>query len=463
MIRNLFIKGLRGFSNEQELRLSLPNGELGSGLNILVGSNNSGKSTVIEGLRAISQRNQLPSFTQGRRNVVAGDKVLIRVIDELGNASELRSKRAGSSEVELEGNYYGIGNIFVLPSRRAFNPFFNKNEFDRDYYTNYQMGFPPQRTSQQDNFNGRLFNAEKNRENFNEILKKVIDPLPDWSIDQNDNGQYFLKFTKGNLSHSSEGVGEGIVSVFFIIDALYDSNPQDIIVIDEPELSLHPSLQKRLAQLISEYAKDRQIIIATHSPYFIDLGNLIHGASIARIHQKNSSTKISQISEESANFINKNLRNFYNPHVFGVNAKEVFFLDDRIILVEGQDDVVFYKIILEEFDIKLKGEFFGWGIGGADNMDKIAKFLNELGFDKVVGIVDADREYRLSEWREQFPMYNFYAITANDVRTKEPRPATQGINGILDRDRNIREEHFDSTNEMFINIKSYLEDEQLTD
>lgn len=457
MIQNLFIKGLRGFADEQELRLSLPKGELGSGLTILVGSNNSGKSTVIEALRAISQRSQLPSFTQGRRNVIAGDEVLIRVIDESGNASILRSRRAGSSEVELEGDYEGSGSIFVLPSRRAFNPFFSKSEFDRSYYTSYQMGLPAQRASQQESFNGRLFNAEKNRENFNEVLKKVIDPLPDWSIDQHDSGQYFLKFTKGNLSHSSEGVGEGIVSLFFIIDALYDSNPQDIIVIDEPELSLHPSLQKRLAQLISEYAKDRQIILATHSPYFINLGSLIHGASIARVHQKNGSTKIFQISEESAEFINRNLRNLYNPHVFGLDAKEVFFLDNRIILVEGQDDVVFYNIILEQLDIKLRGEFFGWGIGGADNMESIAKLLNELGFEKVVGIVDADREHRISQLREQFPMYDFHAITANDVRTKKYRPEVQEVNGILDKERRIREEHRESTNTMFINIKSYLE------
>lgn len=460
MIQQLIIKGLRGFTNEQELLPAIPNGDIGSGLTILVGSNNSGKSTVIEALRAISQRGQLPSFTVGRRNIIAGDRVSIKVIDNLDNPIELRSIRAGSSEVEREGNQSGIGNVYILPSRRTFNPFFGKQEFNRENYTSYQIGFPSQRTSQQDNFTGRLFNAEKSREDFNEVLKKVLNPIPEWSIDQNDNGQYFLKFSKGNISHSSEGVGEGIVSLFFIIDALYDSNPGDVIVIDEPELSLHPSLQKRLAELISSnYATDRQIIIATHSPYFIDLANIANGTKIARVHQKENSTIISQISEESSNFINRSLRNLYNPHVFGLDAKEVFLLDDRIILVEGQDDVVFYKIILEQLGINLNGEFFGWGIGGADNMQSIAKLLDELGFEKVIGIVDADREHRLTELREQFQNYNFFAITANDVRTKRPRPATEGVNGILDEQRNIREEHFDSTNSMFREIQAYLGNE----
>ncbi len=255
MIKTLIIKGLRGFVEEQELHTSLPNGEIGSGLTILVGANNSGKTTIIEALRALSQRNHLPSFTIGRRNIQSGDTVSIQITDNLDRTYEIKSIRAGSSEVKLNGVYLSEGNIFVLPSRRAFNPYFNKHEYDRNSYIS-SNGFPAQRTSQQDNFYGRLFNAESNRESFNDVLKKVIDPLPDWTIDQSDNGQYFLKFFKGTLSHSSEGVGEGIVSLFFIIDSLYDSKPGDIIVIDEPELSLHPSLQKRLAQLISEYSKD---------------------------------------------------------------------------------------------------------------------------------------------------------------------------------------------------------------
>ena len=55
-------------------------------------------------------------------------------------------------------------------------------------------------------------------------------------------------------------MGEGIVSIFAIVDSLYDSKKDDVIVIDEPELSLHPALQKRVFSLISEFSKDRQII-----------------------------------------------------------------------------------------------------------------------------------------------------------------------------------------------------------
>jgi predicted ATPase len=54
----------------------------------------------------------------------------------------------------------------------------------------------------------------------------------------------FIKFTFDNKSHNSEGIGDGIGSIFTICDALYDSESNSTIVIDEPELSLHPAYQK---------------------------------------------------------------------------------------------------------------------------------------------------------------------------------------------------------------------------
>jgi predicted ATPase len=145
------------------------------------------------------------------------------------------------------------------------------------------FGFPSTRGAPLE-FGSRLFQVQQNREAFDAQLKKVMKAVPKWAIDQSDTGQYYLKVETGGLYHSSEGMGEGLVSLLIIIDALYDSSPGDMIVIDEPELSLHPSLQRKLAILLSDYASDRQVVIATHSPYFVNFQTLLCGARIARLH-----------------------------------------------------------------------------------------------------------------------------------------------------------------------------------
>ena len=137
-----------------------------------------------------------------------------------------------------------------------------------------------------DMFNYRLFHAFKNQEKFNEVLREVMDPVPSWTIELSDSEQFYVKVNSSGQYHTSEGMGEGIVSLLFIVDALYDSENGDVIVIDEPELSLHPAYQRRLLALFAKYSGSRQIVYATHSPYFVDFRHLLNGAKIASNTQR---------------------------------------------------------------------------------------------------------------------------------------------------------------------------------
>jgi energy-coupling factor transporter ATP-binding protein EcfA2 len=261
MLKSLTIFGLRGFADQQTVEFAKPTGELGSGLTMIVGANNSGKSTAIEALRALTQ-NTPPSFTQGRRNQRAGDRVELSLVDDSGDGVKLESQFPGTSETHRTPDNATVGRrdgeLFVLPSRRVFNPYFSRGRSSRVDYSN-QTGFPVLRSATIDGFTNRLFTIQNNRADFDAVMKKVLDPVPDWSIDQTDTGQYYLKIKRGDAFHSSEGLGEGLVSLIYIIDALYDSKQGQMIAIDEPELSLHPALQRKLAVLLAEYARDRQI------------------------------------------------------------------------------------------------------------------------------------------------------------------------------------------------------------
>jgi len=457
MLTSLEILGLRGFASKQTLSFAIPNGKAGSGLTVLVGANNAGKSTAIEALRAVGQHRN-PSFSQGRRNQEAGDQIFIRAVDCDGRETILKSVRAGSSETEIDKQSGGIdfSTLLILPSRRVFNPYFGRSESNRNQYMD-QMGFPPNRSSSLDPFAHRLFTIEKNRDSFDAVLGRVLNPVPDWSIDQMDTGQYFLKIRKGNATHSSEGLGEGLVSLLYIIDALYDSKEGYSIAIDEPELSLHPALQRKLSTLLFEYASTRQIILSTHSPYFACLDALPNGGTVARVHVVGEESRISQLSSSTAKALHGFIENQNNPHILGLNAQEVFFIEDRVVLVEGQEDVVFFKRIEEAIQIHLDGTFFGWGVGGADNMGKVAAVLNDLGYSKVIGILDANRADLVAKLAAQFPHYHFSAIPANDVRTKKEAPSKLPVVGLLeDNNTSIRPEYVEQTRQLFDKANQYL-------
>ena len=459
-LKNMKILGYRGFQQEQLISFAMPDLiNIGSGFTIITGSNNAGKSSIIECLKAREGfYGTAPSFPNGTRNSLH-EEVNIQYNFNNGHNEILKSVRKGSSETEFTNKNTAV-KFFVVPSRRAFEPYFSKSNTTRDNYI-YSNGFQAKRSSMLDQFSNRLFLIEKNNEiknNYDDILEQVLGFRPEWAIDQNEQSQYFLKFISGKHSHSSNGIGEGIVSIFVIVDALYDSKPGDVIIIDEPELSLHPSLQKRLSKLFIEYSKDRQIIISTHSTYFIDIDALSNGAALVRVTSGGEGTKIYQLSDSSKNLISNLAKgNLYNPHTWGLDAREFFFQEDGIILVEGQEDVLLYPKIAEQLEKEFKGSFWGWGAGGADNIPYLCGIAKDLGFKKVVSILDGDKQDKFQSLQESFPEYHFEIIPADDIRTKSARDAVEEKQGLLNKKMILKEEFHNNVNSIIDNINCYLQ------
>lgn len=253
-------------------------------------------------------------------------------------------------------------------------------------------------------------------------------------------------------------MGEGVVSIFAIVDSLYDSKPGDVIVIDEPELSLHPALQKRVFDLLKDFSKDRQIIISTHSPYFVDVPSIVNGSNLVRVINSGKGTEIFQLSNDARGVLDKLSKgNLYNPHTFGLDARELFFQEEGIVIVEGQEDVLLFPDIASQLNTAISASFFGWGAGGASNIGHICFFLRDLGFKKVAAILDGDKVEEIPELERNYPDYHFVHICADDIRTKKARKATEAVDGLLDDKRIIKNEHREHTLQLIEGLNQYMD------
>jgi len=63
---------------------------------------------------------------------------------------------------------------------------------------------------------------------------------------------------------------DGTLKMLAYLALLYDPNPPELIGIEEPENYLHPRLLPELAEECVQAAERTQLIVTTHSPFFID-------------------------------------------------------------------------------------------------------------------------------------------------------------------------------------------------
>ncbi|HCI6405283.1 TPA: AAA family ATPase, partial [Klebsiella variicola subsp. variicola] len=127
-----------------------------------------------------------------------------------------------------------------------------------------------------------LFNKEQNIK-FEERRDTLYDACISWlsylgvltEIEVGDRGElgYNLQVKNVNdkklqgLSH----VGVGVSQVLPIIVMMLLSEKNDILILEQPELHLHPKIQSRLCDLIIACSTtERQCIIETHSEYIIN-------------------------------------------------------------------------------------------------------------------------------------------------------------------------------------------------
>lgn len=140
-IKRLTINGLRGFSEKTNIHFAIPDKiNPGSGLTVMVGPNNSGKSTIIEAMHLLSSNVNIIQISS--RNVRTNGKVLIEAEDIIGNISSLQSTDNNGGPQNRENykgnisnsNYRSENNINNNFGGRLLEIYNRRKVFDRWIY-----------------------------------------------------------------------------------------------------------------------------------------------------------------------------------------------------------------------------------------------------------------------------------------------------------------------------------------
>lgn len=208
------------------------------------------------------------------------------------------------------------------------------------------------------------------------------------SIDTRKN-VYAIEIEKGGVTFDVLRASSGEQELInFILGILALNIKNGVVIIDEPELHLHPRWQSLLLELLFELSDvtGNQIVVSTHSGTFITPRSISY---VIRVYKDESnSSRVVRIDPATIG----NLRD--TLHIINAHNNEKLFFADVVVLVEGiMDRLLFERLIAlykqEMDDVRIVEVL---EVHGKGNFERYRTFLRALG---VEGYEIADLDYFL--------------------------------------------------------------------
>lgn len=286
---------------DEEIKITLY-----SGLTTFVGTNGSGKTQTLKALRDTLKRN------------IGEDKVRYLSSNRIGVLEQYRSKT------------------------------------DRYSYSADDLSFGDQRTKsvrhQIETASGDFFAMDDRKDVYIKVAERLSVLFNRQIFIRWDAGQMKVYFGKtGSEQEYSVAVeASGLVNVISILAALFDE-AIEVLLIDEPEVSLHPQLQSYLLREIKDATEkfNKTIIMATHSAEMIELNAAEDLCNFVFFREKELPR---QIAPETPELSNRQLKDFILR--MSLIYHEGFFAK-KVMLLEGASDMIVCRYLSNRFHLNL--------------------------------------------------------------------------------------------------------------
>lgn len=213
------------------------------------------------------------------------------------------------------------------------------------------------------------------RPSFKSVFDKLNELLDNIELkrDNNDVFQIYNKTNSQKMDPESISSGEaelislGIECLIFDKECEVDKN--NILLLDEPDVHLHPDLQARLSHFLRtllEHKKKAIVVIATHSTAFLGALEDFDGTKVAFMKAGDKELQFNSITDEYRKIL----------PIFGAHPLSNIFNLSPIFLVEGEDDVRIWQQAIRSSNRTLK--LYPCDTDGLDNMSKYESDVSKI-------------------------------------------------------------------------------------
>lgn len=326
---------------------------------ILIGPNNSGKTNLLDAIEFLWS----PDLDPERFYDESAD---LSLTSDIGKDGVLKIAYKDNKRSFILNNDYvtGENNIIKDAQKRIIRV---KPNISADFLIkNYLRDF-----------------KDRHKDEYSDFCSTLQDYFDDMEISEN---LFLESVSMDRKERPVVRMGDGFRRLFIML--FYIFHPDfDIILIDEPELHLHPTVIKKFLKVLIDKKFDNQVFLTTHSSIFVTPKHIEYIWRIAR--DENRNTKVYTI------FSSKNTPISKDRLVQELNSDntEMFFAD-KVLLVEGVSDRILMRGLIDRFyrgrdDIKVVYT------GSKGNVDIYADLCRSFNINYLVML---DRDALTGSW-----------------------------------------------------------------